>query len=283
MAATIRHVLLDIEGTTCPVQFVSEVLFPYAAEQMGTFLDSHQRDPAIADLLRQVEKAWDEDPDPAAQALRKCESTVPQKSETLGTESGPTTAPPPQRVIPYMLWLIQVDRKLAPLKELQGLIWEEGYRSGALHGPLYEDVPPALHRWRQEGLILSVYSSGSIRAQQLLYQYSNAGDLRSLFNHWFDTRSGSKFEAKSYERICEEMACACSQVLFISDSYDELRAASAAGLAVLHSDRDPQPSQPLHQEPLDRETIHQAAFASIHSFASLDPRSTANQQKDKKI
>jgi enolase-phosphatase E1 len=262
----IRHVLLDIEGTTCPVPFVSEVLFPYAAEHMGAFLDVHASDPSIAELLGQVEKAWKEDPDPAAQALRHCGSTIPPNPETLETSSVSTTGPFPQSLIPYLQWLIQTDRKLAPLKELQGLIWEEGYRSGALNGPLYDDVPPALQRWQQAGLILSVYSSGSTKAQQLLYQYSNAGDLRSLFHHWFDTRIGSKHEPKSYENICAQIGCPCAQVLFISDSYAELHAANTAGLPVLHSDRDLQASQPLEQGALPT-----TAFTRISSFALLNP------------
>ena len=48
--ATIHAILLDIEGTTCPVQFVSEVLFPYAAERLEEFLQAHGREPAVADL-----------------------------------------------------------------------------------------------------------------------------------------------------------------------------------------------------------------------------------------
>ena len=260
-AAPIQHVLLDIEGTTCPVQFVSEVLFPYAAERLEEFLKEHAEEPAIEGLLREVELAWEQDPDPEAQALRGS----PPADLPIATEHTPSSTRLANDNTPhasiYLQWLIQTDRKLSPLKELQGLIWEDGYRNGALQGPVYEDVPPALKRWRESGLLLSVYSSGSVKAQQLLYQHSSAGDLRHLFKYWFDTRIGSKLDSTSYERICAEIKSPCSHVLFISDSTNELKAAQAAGLSVLHSDRTSNPSSPAEHMP----------YASIRSFTSLNP------------
>lgn len=249
--SAIQHVLLDIEGTTCPVSFVSQTLFPYASAQLAPFLAAHGSLAAVADLVQQVLEAWAEDPSEEAVMLRRA---TPQ-----GTD-------PAQAVLPYLLWLIREDRKLPALKDMQGLVWEEGYRSGALVGPLYADVPAALQRWQQSGLTLSVYSSGSVRAQQLLYAHSNAGDLRSLFRHWFDTRIGSKHESSSYLRICQTLQTLPDQVLFISDSQAELQAASEAGLKVLHSCRD------------DCDTISPATysptslpFTSISSFEAVRP------------
>lgn len=265
----IRHVLLDIEGTTCPVEFVGQVLFPFAANHLEGFVAEHANDPTVVRLLQQVEEAWAEDRDPDAQALRiraaaienpinSLKPTQPSQVEAPAVPEGPYH----RQIVGYMLWLIKKDRKLAPLKELQGLIWEDGYRSGTLQGPLFADVAPALNRWRDSGLILSVYSSGSIKAQQLLYQYSNAGDLRPLFKAWFDTRIGSKLKSTSYVHICNRLDSPPSEVLFISDSLAELQAAGEAGLALLYSDRS---NQALERESAERR------FASIQSFASFDP------------
>jgi enolase-phosphatase E1 len=44
------------------------------------------------------------------------------------------------------------DRKIAPLKALQGLIWEQGYASGAIRGHVYADAAAGLRRWHQRGL-----------------------------------------------------------------------------------------------------------------------------------
>jgi enolase-phosphatase E1 len=246
MNAPIHHVLLDIEGTTCPVRFVSETLFPYAAEHMAGFLEARGEDGDVRELLAQVAEAWRDDPNTAAQDLLRV---------------APLDISPASRVLPYLRWLIQEDRKLTPLKELQGLVWEAGYASGALQGPLYPDVAPALRRWREAGLGLAVYSSGSVRAQQLIYGHSNAGDLRGLFQHWFDTRIGSKQESASYRQILTILRAPAGSVLFISDSISELKAAATSGLAVLLCDRNDRAAKSTECE----------EFAVIQSFEGLDP------------
>ena len=212
----IRHVLLDIEGTTCPVSFVSGCLFPYAANHLDAFLQEHARSPGVQELLAEVQAAWQEDSDPEAQALREAVEGA---------------------VAPYLRWLIAHDRKLPPLKQLQGLIWEQGYQEGDLVGPLFPDVPSSLQRWAKAGLGLSVYSSGSVAAQQLLYGHSNAGDLRPLFQQWFDTRIGPKQAATSYAAISQQLQANAAEVLFISDAIAECEAAEASGMRVLFSIR----------------------------------------------
>ena len=218
----VTHLLLDIEGTTCPVSFVSGTLFPYAAEQLEAFLASRRDDPKVQTLLSEVELAWSEDTDPEAQALRQ------QSMQT---------------VVPYLHWLIRRDRKLTPLKDLQGLVWEQGYRSGALTGPLFTDVPDALRRWHAAGLVLAVYSSGSVTAQHLIYGHSNAGDLRPLFSHWYDTRIGPKQRPESYLSIARELGVSPDQVLFVSDALTECQAAASAGMQVVFSDREGNPGR----------------------------------------
>lgn len=249
MTAPIRQVLLDIEGTTCSVRFVSETLFPYAAAHVEAFLEARHEDCAVQGLVAQIAQAWSLDPDPEARAL---------------LQSAPLNASPSARILPYLQWLIREDRKLTPLKDLQGLIWEEGYGCGALQGPLFPDVAPALRRWRKAGLGLSVYSSGSVKAQQLIYGYSNAGDLRPLFQQWFDTRIGSKLEPESYRRIVAQLNADPHDVLFISDSLTELKAASTSGLAVLFCDRNDSLSG----------SKDCGGFAMIESFDGLDPLPT---------
>jgi len=224
----ISHLLLDIEGTTCPVSFVAEVLFPYARRQLGGYLKRHGEEPAVAALVRAVADAWRADSHAKAQALL--------------AGANPAT-PEAERVLPYLDWLIEHDVKLTPLKELQGRLWHSGYRNGELVAPLFADVAPALQRWQQQGLVLAVYSSGSVAAQQLLYGHTQAGDLCPLFQHWFDTRIGPKQQPASYSAIASAMACPPHKVLFISDALAELEAASATGMACLFSDRDGNPSR----------------------------------------
>ncbi len=224
LAPGITHLLLDIEGTTCPVSFVAEVLFPYARARLSSYCQAHAQDPELQDLLQAVDEAWASDTHPEAMALR-----VGQGQD--------------RDVVPYLEWLIDNDVKLTPLKDLQGRIWEAGYSQGEIVAPLFHDVPAALQQWHHQQKVLAVYSSGSVAAQQLLYGHCQAGDLRELFSHWFDTRSGLKQVPASYTNIATAMGALPTQVLFISDSLAEVTAAAEAGMAVLFSDRDGNPGR----------------------------------------
>lgn len=219
----ITHLLLDIEGTTCPVSFVADVLFPYARAALRPYLDNHGSEPEVQALVVELQQAWLADMQPEPVALR----------QRHGTEE----------VVMYLEWLIDNDIKLTPLKDLQGRIWRAGYAAGDLLAPLFADVAPALQRWHASGLVLTVYSSGSVPAQQLLYQHTESGDLRALFSHWFDTRTGAKQQSISYTQIADLMQTTPEQVLFISDSLAELQAAAQAGMACLFSDREGNPGR----------------------------------------
>ncbi|MFZ9148965.1 MAG: acireductone synthase [Vulcanococcus sp.] len=243
---TITHLLLDIEGTTCPVSFVAEVLFPYASAQMGAYLAAQAHDPEVGQLLQAVDEAWAIDRDPEAQKLRHTWSATESNASTEGLAE-------------YLQQLIRRDIKLTALKDLQGRIWRAGYASGEIVAPLFADVPAALERWHQQGYCLGVYSSGSVPAQQLLYGHCQSGDLRGLFSHWFDTRVGAKQEPNSYQAIAIEMQTAPSSVLFISDSLAELEAADQAGMQVLFSDREGNPGR------------ESGRFERISDYGLLDP------------
>jgi len=237
----LQHVLLDIEGTTCPVSFVGEVLFPYAKQQMPAFLADQAENPIVQEVLIQVFEAWDKDTDIEAAALRQryCQN------DSLAAVS-------------YLGWLIEKDRKLTPLKELQGLIWRQGYDQGLLKAPLYADVPEALERWHSAGLELSTYSSGSINAQKLLYRHSSYGDLSILFRSWFDTNIGSKVSSQSYTKIAEALKSSPEQIVFISDRKSELIAAAEAGVKVLFSQR------------VDNPETDNGNFIAVKNYADLD-------------
>ena len=240
---TITHILLDIEGTTCPVSFVAEVLFPYASSSLQRYLEEHQDEAEIKSLLQGVEVAWKEDVHPEAIALLE-EQEFPIKMKAIAQ---------------YLKQLIARDIKLTELKDLQGGIWRSGYASGELVAPLFRDVPEALNRWHDAGLTLAVYSSGSVPAQKLLYGHCQAGNLSPLFKHWFDTKTGIKQAKESYLTIAKSMGTAPSDVLFISDALQELEAADAAGMKTLFSDREGNPARDAGR------------FAKISDYSRLNP------------
>lgn len=201
-----RFILLDIEGTTTDIDFVHRVLFPYSAERLADFVRAHQAD---ADVQA------------AMQAVRE---TVRAEEQRDLDEAD---------VVNTLLHWIQIDRKHGALKQLQGLIWREGFESGMYQGHVYPDVPIALAQWRDQGLGLGIYSSGSVQAQRLLFAHSVAGDLTPYFSHFFDTAVGGKREPDSYARIAAALTLRPLEILFLSDIEAELDAAAQCGYQVL--------------------------------------------------
>ena len=213
----VRGVVLDIEGTTTPVSFVTETLFPYADEHLPSYLASHAGQAELEEAVRLLKQEWEDD-------------------VSRGTNPPPRDSA--QWVIDYVRWLMRQDRKSPGLKLLQGLIWEGGYADGSLRGSVYPDVPPALSRWRQAGLVMAIYSSGSVLAQRLLFSTTVYGDLTRYIAQYFDTGVGPKREAASYEHIAAAMLLPPAELLFVSDVIAELDAAREAGMQVLHCVRD---------------------------------------------
>jgi enolase-phosphatase E1 len=147
--------------------------------------------------------------------------------------------PGPDPVATLLDWIAE-DRKATPLKEIQGLIWAQGYADGTLKGHVYPDTPEALRRWRGAGVPVHIYSSGSIAAQKLIFGYSIAGDLLPFINGHFDTTTGGKREAGSYTKIAAALNLDPADILFVSDVQAETEAAKAAGLRALLIDREGQ-------------------------------------------
>jgi enolase-phosphatase E1 len=217
LTADIRAILLDIEGTTTPIAFVHEVLFAYARSQVRNFLAKHLGEAEFAaDLAR----------------LRD-EHAVDMKSlQPPELVEGPRDAEI-DSIAAYVNWLIDRDCKSTGLKSLQGKIWKEGYVNGTLKAQVFADVAPALERWRNAGLKISIFSSGSSLAQKLLFAHTEAGDLTRFISNYFDTTVGSKTDVESYRRIAAALHLPANEVLFISDVVGELDAASAAGMQTL--------------------------------------------------
>ena len=126
------------------------------------------------------------------------------------------------------------DRKLAGLMALQGVIWEEGSRQREFAPKLYGDVLPAFTQWRACGIRLGMYSSGSEQAQRLLFAHTNAGDVTSLLEHFFDTSVGEKKTASSYRTISEQTGLPPQHILFLSGAKRGLDAPASAGFRTAH-------------------------------------------------
>jgi enolase-phosphatase E1 len=234
-STSIAAILLDIEGTTTPIAFVVDVLFPYARTRLRQHLVKHagsRASSSIVDGLRE-ERAADQ---------RAGEAVPPWVDATLAGQL--------ESAASYAEWLMDRDRKSTPLKSLQGELWEQGYQSGEFVGAVFGDVPAALARWHGAGLQIGIFSSGSVLAQQLLFRYSTAGDLTPYLRWYFDTTTGKKADSDSYRRIAATIGVPPGTILFVSDIVAELDAARAAGLATTLAMRPGNPAPPAaHRHP----------------------------------
>ncbi|TKI04878.1 acireductone synthase [Martelella alba] len=212
----IKAVVTDIEGTTSDIRFVHQVLFPYARQRLVEYLRRHAHKPETAAALDELRRELAR---PKADLAELCRALFDFMNE---------------------------DRKSTALKALQGQIWREGYRAGDFQGHVYTDVAPCLRQWRRQGLALYVYSSGSTEAQQLLFGHSESGDLRPLFSGYFDTRAGAKQQETSYRNIAGQVRLSPADILFLSDSEQELDAARAAGWRTCQLIRDKTVSSGRH-------------------------------------
>jgi enolase-phosphatase E1 len=214
----IKAIVTDIEGTTSSLSFVKDVLFPYARANLADFIHRHKDESLVKKLLDDTRKE-------------------------IGTELDT------EQLIAQLIQWIDEDKKVTPLKSLQGLIWEAGYQKGDFKGHVYPDAAAYLKTWKTKGLDLYVYSSGSVYAQKLLFAHTEFGDLTPLFSGYFDTHIGGKKEQGSYHKIAKQIGISATQILFLSDIKEELDAAKAAGFQTLWLIRDstPDPQAEHHQ------------------------------------
>jgi enolase-phosphatase E1 len=227
----VSAIVMDIEGTTSSARHVYEVLFPYARAAMASWVEQHGDEPVTREAIVEV-------------------------AEKLGVDPTNTAA-----IVAQLIQWIDDDVKAAPLKTLQGLIWQEGYARGELTSHMFDDVPPALRAWHEAGIPLVIYSSGSVAAQKALFAHAPGGDLDCLIDANFDiTTAGPKRERDSYVRIAQALGAAPEQLLFLSDIQDELDAARAAGWQVVGVLREGETQATASAAPL------------ISSFAELDVR-----------
>lgn len=214
----VKLILTDIEGTTSSISFVKDVLFPYAADHLPAFVKANINDEKVQIALQQTAELAAED------------------DENISADN--TDA-----LIAKLLQWISEDRKATPLKALQGLIWKTGYENGDYKAHMYPDATEYLKKWHDSGLPLYVYSSGSVKAQELFFGYSQDGNLLPLFKGHFDTLMGGKRETQSYRNILAELQKTHTElnaedVLFLSDIKEELDAAKEVGMQTVWLLRD---------------------------------------------
>ncbi|KAF9572857.1 hypothetical protein EC968_009341 [Mortierella alpina] len=220
-------VISDIEGTTTPIVFVKENLFPYVTSKLAEFLKRNWSSEEMKANIEALRVQADRD---VAEGISEAVAIAKESPEVAAEKVQ-------EDVIASIAWQMKADRKIGALKAFQGYMWKEGYSNGDLKGALYEDVVPAFDQWKAEGKKLYIYSSGSIPAQKLLFGHSEKGDLLHYFSGHYDTTIGQKIEAESYSKIATDIGVNPERALFLSDNIHEVNAAKKAGLQAVVVDR----------------------------------------------
>ncbi|MGM1064638.1 acireductone synthase [Saccharothrix sp. Mg75] len=205
-------VVLDIEGTLSATDQVLVTLYDYARPRLGPWIDEHGDDPVVREAVAQVR-------------------------ELSGVDGGT------DELVAVLHGWMDADRKVTPLKTLQGLIWQRGYAEGDLVAEFFPDVVPALRKWHGDGVKLAVFSSGSVAGQVAFFRHTTDGDLTALFEHHFDTvNAGPKREASSYLKIASVLGAEDpGTITFYSDVPAELHAAAEAGWRTVGVAREGEP------------------------------------------
>ncbi|KAI5963319.1 UTR4 [Candida pseudojiufengensis] len=205
----IDTVILDIEGTICPITFVKDKLFPYFIKKLPEVLNKYNY--PINSLGSN---------DPIINILENLPSNITNSSESI---------------YDYLKNLVDNDIKDPVLKSLQGFIWDQGYKSGELKSPVYKDSIEFIEKFPSTTKKIYIYSSGSINAQKLLFGHVDVNgkskNLNKYLSGYFDiTTAGYKNEYTSYTKILKEIGKLNNPktVLFLSDNINEVKAAIKA-------------------------------------------------------
>ncbi len=239
-----RAILLDIEGTTTPVEYVIQILFPYAHNHAMEFLQQHHSTVEVSTDIDGLRKEYEID-------LQHGLNPPVWRDDSANSEL--------DSIVAFVHWLMDRDRKSTALKSLQGKIWEAGYRSGEFLGEVYADVPFAFSRWHMQRKDICIFSSGSVLAQKLLFAHTTAGDLTPFIRQYFDTTAGAKTEAESYHRIAAAVGLRPPEIIFLSDVITELDAARSAGMQTALCVRPGRPQPDKYRDPI------------IHTFDEISP------------
>ncbi|XP_075717417.1 enolase-phosphatase E1 isoform X2 [Rhinoderma darwinii] len=202
-------------GVVCKV--TNDILFPYIQDNVEEYLQKHWHEGECQEDVQQLRLQAEKD--------RGVKGFVPIPNNTEHEAELQVI----KGVVDNVLWQMSLDRKTTALKQLQGHMWRSAYATGKVKGEVYDDVVPALKKWKRANLKLYIFSSGSVEAQKLLFGYSIEGDLLELLHGHFDTTIGSKVESESYRRIANQIGCSTENIIFLTDITKEAEAARQAG------------------------------------------------------
>jgi enolase-phosphatase E1 len=205
-------IILDIEGTTTDANFVSKTLFPFIRQKLDKYLNENYESTEAKEVIQRLRESSTQDNE-----MPKIANSNESKDAVI------------KSVKTNILWQMSKKRNSSELKQFQILVWVWGYDKNFFKGHVFDDVPIAMHNWKQLGIKLCIFSSGIVAAQQLFFSYSTKGNLLPLIDNFFDNSIGVKTEPESYKTIAGNIGVVSKNILFITDNPTEAKAAMSAG------------------------------------------------------
>jgi methionine salvage enolase-phosphatase E1 len=150
----------------------------------------------------------------------------------------------------YVSWKIG-HKKLhpqSPVSKVKAWIIDEGYAEGNIKAPVFADAAKAVAAWRFGEYFIKNYTLTSMEkeVQKKYIKYTSAGDLMPCFNNYIELSAKSKAtEQATYETICKMVRDSPDNLLLITDSINEARAANEIGMMtiVIHRKGEPTPRE----------------------------------------
>lgn len=213
-----RAIVFDILGTASKSGFLEKVLFPFLKINLDNYVNTHWTKKEFVKLYHRILEQSVE--------FQKKEASTPL---VLPHDSGQAKT----SLLDFINFVTDNGINAPSVTELRFKVWFEGYQQSKLRTPIYSDVPNRIRTWFAEGIKFYVFSNTWIEAQKALLRNTNHGDLTTLIAGHYDNDFGLLLEPDSWRRLCTDIREQANDVLFLTKSPLEGRAAAEAGLNVV--------------------------------------------------
>ncbi|KAI2807764.1 hypothetical protein RDWZM_005230 [Blomia tropicalis] len=212
-----KLVLFDVSGTAARESFVEKILLPYFKIAARIYFDNNWGTAQCDEDMKALARAA------AAQAeAPKIDLSMPK----------------PQVIDALQTYIDWAQEKLQDntraFSTYRFHVWFDGYDRGKLTTPVYSDVAVTIQKWRCDlNVRLYILSNGWAEATKKFMSKTSHGDLNLLIEGHFDTSSGPLTEPSTFKKVVEQIGANTSDVLFLTKSPEEGKAAKDAGLNVI--------------------------------------------------
>jgi len=211
-----RAILFDISGTVVKSSFIDKVLMPYIKEYIRTYLVENAGQSNVLSDIENLRNQASTEPD-SPQIPKEGDSAILLES-----------------IIRYVTFCVDNKKESKALVIFRFHMWFDGFRRQRIETPVYSDVAIQMQKWRNQlGIKQYVFSNGWAEATKRFLTCTNHGDLNLLLDGYYDTSFGSLTDAATFDKVIAQIKEPHNQVLFLTKSSDEGRAAFQAGLIVV--------------------------------------------------